>query len=69
MAELRNQERERAVAISGLIPIIPKSTTNALSLTPRPDIEIGNIVNKIMSGKKIRHTIKEICSPKPRARI
>jgi hypothetical protein len=68
-AVLRNHERERAVAISGLIPIRPKSTTNALSLTPRPDIEIGNIVNRMMSGKKIKNTIKEICSPNPSARM
>jgi hypothetical protein len=55
-----NHDKEIAVAISGLIPISPKNRTKAPSLTPRPEIDMGRVVNKIISGRKIRQARKGI---------
>ena len=64
-----NHDKEIAVATSGLIPIRPKNSTKAPSLIPRPEIDIGRVANRIMSGKKIRHARNGICCPMPSARI
>lgn len=64
-----NHDKEIAVATSGFIPIRPKNNTKVPSLIPRPEIDIGKVVNRIMSGKKIRHARNGICCPMPSARI
>ena len=64
-----NHDKEIAVAISGLIPISPKNSTKAPSLTPRPEIDTGMVVNRIMRGKKVRYARNGICCPMPSARI
>jgi hypothetical protein len=66
---LRNHDKERAVATSGLILMRLKKKTKAPSLTPMPDIEIGSIVNTTIGGIKIRHARKGRCSPIPSARM
>ncbi len=65
----RNHDKERAVATSCLIPMRPKSRTNAPSLMPMPDMERGTAANMIISGTKTRQARKGISTPRPRARM
>ncbi len=64
-----NHNKEIAVATSGFIPISPKKSTKAPSLTPRPEIDTGSVVNRIIIGKKTKNARKGICCPMPSARI
>jgi hypothetical protein len=65
----RNQDKERAVAKSCLIPMRPKNRTNAPSRMPIPEIEIGSAANMMMSGTNIRQARNGMYIPNPRARM
>ncbi len=63
----RNQRNEMDMLASEGTPTRPKSTTKALSRTPRPDMEIGRVVTVTMIGKKTKSAVKDSCWPNPNA--
>ena len=50
----KNHANDIAVAISGLTPAMPNKRTNAPSLNPIPEIEIGSVDIVTIIGKKIK---------------